>query len=402
MKIRSFFSKIISDLKSERETRISREQDTIEISYPAISREDLRNNWHSIPIMLFFSLACVIGVVLTLKGIMPSFTEMPDKTPLKEIYILLLPILIQVISGIAISVFVYRKAIRPLFITEKLTLDPSYFIYSLGTWGTFKEIIRIEKSDLVSFETGGNSCLISRLLSKGSSSERKNHLYVHYKKNKKNKREIMGGRSDDEYREMIDILESYRMSDDIYNMAKSVKERKQTEKTEQSASESEKKVGWIKGIRRLLSSEPLEENDCLKANGIIGLLTLPSIFYFFMADKNKLPFPPEFVCVPIIAGTVLAGGYLLAAYNSSMTKNILVLQGTVICLLVFVYTLFMWHVAQLMTSGKMKGGMGACARYSGLRGSLRDKAGRIFFGAVLGIRACQETSCNLFCNRRML
>ena len=121
---------------------------------------------------------------------------------------------------------------------------------------------------------------------------------------------------------------------------------------------AEKKEGLIKKIRKLLSAEPLEEKKCLRINGVIGLLLmLPSILFFFIRDKIEFPFPPELVYVQISVGTIFAGGYLLAVYNSPLTKRILVLQGTVVCLLVFSYTIFMWYVAQLVISGKMEVGM---------------------------------------------
>lgn len=115
--------------------------------------------------------------------------------------------------------------------------------------------------------------------------------------------------------------------------------------------------GWIKRIKRLLSTEPLEEKVCLKINGVIGLLMLPSIVFFFTRDQNDILFPTEFACIPITAGIILVGGYLLATFKASLTKNILILQGAVICLLVFVYTFFMWNAAQLVISEKMKMGM---------------------------------------------
>ena len=121
---------------------------------------------------------------------------------------------------------------------------------------------------------------------------------------------------------------------------------------------AEKKEGLIKTIRTLLSADPLEEKKCLRINGVIGLLLLlPSILVFFIRDKIEFPFPPELVYVQISVGTIFAGGYVLAVCNSSLTRRILVLQGTVICLLVVSYTIFMWYVAQLVISGKMKVGM---------------------------------------------
>ncbi len=365
MRASSFFSKIISDLKSERETHISHENDTIEISYPAIGKEDLRNNWYEIPVGLLFSLSCFIGLIATLTGILPSFSEISHETTPEEKFALLY-ILFLTFMEIAIPVWVYRKVIRPLFITEKLTLHPSYFVYSLGTRRTFKEVVRIKKEDLISFAVRGNPSRILRFISTGS--EGKNHLYVYY--DKKKKKEIMGGRSDDEHRKITDILESYRTSADIYEKAKAFNEREKQEKTEQIMPKSEKREGRI---RKLLGPEPLEEKDCLKTNGVIGLLMLPSIVFFLMGDKNDFPFPPEFVYISITAGIVLAGGYLLAACNSSLTRNILVLQGAVICLIVFVYTFFMWYVAQMMISGEKKGGMG-------------HAPGILAYGAAYGIK----------------
>ncbi|MDY6905172.1 MAG: hypothetical protein SWH61_10845 [Thermodesulfobacteriota bacterium] len=367
--MRAFFAKIISDLKSERETHISREQDTIEITYPAIGKEDLRNNRHAIPILLLISLFFVIGMIVSLTVTLSSSTGMPHETLPGEWYILLFPLVAQLLFGIVTPVFIYRKAIRPLFITEKLTLTPSYFTYSLSTWGSFKELIRIRKTDLVAFTISGNPSPVLRLMSKGT--DRNNHLYVHYNKNKK--KEIMGGRSDDEYRKIIDVLESYRTSADIYEMAKSISEREQSAKTEQSMSTSKKREGWIKRIKRLLSAEPLVEKTSLRTNGVIGLLMLPSIVFFIIGDKTDSSIPHAFIYVSITAGIVLAGGYLLAVCCPSLTRRILVLQGAVICLLVFIYTFFMWYVAQAMIAGEEKGGMG-------------HAPGILAYGAAYGIK----------------
>lgn len=57
-----------------------------------------------------------------------------------------------------------------------------------------------------------------------------NHLFVHY--NWKKKKEIMGGRSDDEYRKMIEILELYRTSADMDQIEKMFNEKEKPGNTE--------------------------------------------------------------------------------------------------------------------------------------------------------------------------
>ncbi len=297
--------------------------------------------------------------------------EIPPEIPPEEKYLLLIPILLQLLFAVWLSVFIYRKIIRALFITEKLTLHPSYFAYSHGIWGNFKQVLQVKKEDLGSFAVSGNSFPILKFLSKGTDGN--NHLYVLY--NKRKKKEIMGGRPDDEYMKMIDILEPYRTSEDIYNMAVAVKEREMLKEADPDASRAKpkKKKGIINNIKILLGPEPLEEKDCLKSNGILGLMMLPGIIFFFLKGKADFPFPPEFLAVQITAGIVLAGGYLLTRVNPSLTKKILVFQGAVICVLVFIYTFFMWHVSQMVLSGKMKIGMG-------------HAPGILAYGAAYGIK----------------
>jgi hypothetical protein len=312
----------------------------------------------------------IFGAVTTLPEIASTMTDLPPETPPKEKYLLLIPILLQLIFAGGLSFIIYRKVIRALFITEKLTLHPSYFAYSHGIWGNFKQILQVKKEDLVSFAVSGNSFPVLKFLSK--STDGSNHLYVHY--NKRKKKEIMGGRSDDEYVQMIDILEPYRTSEDIYNMAVAVKERETLKEKDPrpSRQKSKNKKGIINNIKALFGPEPLDEKDCLKTNGILGLLMLPGIIFFFL-DKADFPFPPEFLAVQITIGIVLAGGYLSARINSSLTKKILVFQGTLICVLVFIYTFFMWHVSQMISSGKMKTGMG-------------HAPGILAYGAAYGIK----------------
>ena len=123
-------------------------------------------------------------------------------------------------------------------------------------------------------------------------------------------------------------------------MAVAVKERETLKEADPAASrpEPKKKKGIINNIKTLLGPEPLDENDCLKTNGILGLLMLPGIIFFFLKGKADFPFPSEFLAVQITAGIVLAGGYILARINPSLTQKILVFQGGVICVLVFIYT----------------------------------------------------------------
>lgn len=353
MKNTSFFSKIISDLKSERETQAWREQDTIEISYPAISKEDLRDHWLIIPFLLLFCGFMVFGITTTLPETISTITDLPSDTPPATKYVLLVPIALQAFFAIGLAVFLYRKVIRALFLTEKLTLHPSYFVYSHGIWGNFKEILRVKKEALVSFAISGNNSALFRFISKASGDQ--NHLYVHY--DKQRKKEIMGGRSDDEYIKMIDILESYRTSADIYSMAIAAEDREKQRQKESGSPETKKKKGLIKRVKILLGPEPLEEKDCLKTNGILGLMMLPSIILPFIS-KSDFSLLADFLIIPTIAGTLLVGGYLLARFNQSLTDKVLVLHGIVICLLVFFYTFYMWYVAQMVSAGKIKIGMG--------------------------------------------
>lgn len=148
---RSFFSKIISDLKSERETEISHGADTIEISYPAISREDFKQNRMGILIFLFFFIFIMFFVANLLSIIMKEFTNSPE-----QIYSFLALFLPMTIFTLALPIILYRGLIRSLFMTEKLTLHPADFIYSHGIWGNFKEKLRVPKTDLISFSIGGN------------------------------------------------------------------------------------------------------------------------------------------------------------------------------------------------------------------------------------------------------
>ena len=98
----------------------------------------------------------------------------------------------------------------------------------------------------------------------------------------------MGGRSDDEYMKMIDILEPYRTSEDIYNMAVAVKEREALKEADPAASrpEPKKKKGIINNIKTLLGPETLDEKDCLKTNGILGLMMLPGIIFFLFKGQG--------------------------------------------------------------------------------------------------------------------
>lgn len=179
MENKSFISKIIAALKSDRKTTISRGPGTIEITYPAISKKDLRNNWMQIPIGAFFCLFSIFAVVFVIS----SFQNKPHEISHQPLYILTITLPLLLFMGIPI--YFYRTAIRSLFITEKLTLHPAYFAYSQGVWGNFKEILRIPKSDLIAFKISGHPSPFHRLLLQLQSTELKNHLYVHYKKKKK-------------------------------------------------------------------------------------------------------------------------------------------------------------------------------------------------------------------------
>lgn len=116
--------------------------------------------------------------------------------------------------------------------------------------------------------------------------------------------------------------------------------------------------GYIKKARDFFRTAPFEKKRYAKYNGVVGLLMLPGILVLAGAEETKLPFPPELIYVPISVLAVMAGGFFLATYKPSLSRYILVLQGSVICLLVFLYTLFMWYVAQLKISGKWDGGLG--------------------------------------------
>ena len=125
----------------------------------------------------------IFGAVTTLPEIASTITDLPPEIPPEDKYLLLIPILFQLLFAVGLSVFIYRKVIRALFITEKLTLHPSHFIYGHGIWGNFKQVLKVKKEDLVSFAVSGNSFPVLKFLSKGTDGN--NHLYVLYNKLKK-------------------------------------------------------------------------------------------------------------------------------------------------------------------------------------------------------------------------
>ena len=139
---------------------------------------------------------------------------------------------------------------------------------------------------------------------------------------------------------------------------------------------AKQKESCIQAIRKFLRKK-LVEKDCLRTNGFLGLFMLLGTFPLFLIGTRDYPLDIRFVYIQAIAGTVLAGGSLLAVCNASLTQKVLVLQGAMICFLVLVYTAFMGQAAELIRLGEMQAGMGhapgilACGAAYGIKQVIR-------------------------------
>lgn len=124
MKKPLFFSKFISDLKSKYEAHFHYGPDAIEISWPAISLDEIKTHWFMILFLFFF---CAFGIIGSLESFARS--EMRQEQ-MYHLFVLLF------FAGLLF--FVFRFMIRPLFVTEKLTMRQDEIIHSRGISGNFK------------------------------------------------------------------------------------------------------------------------------------------------------------------------------------------------------------------------------------------------------------------------
>jgi len=109
-------------------------------------------------------------------------------------------------------------------------------------------------------------------------------------------------------------------------------------------------------IKKLFTDEPLEEKDCLNINQVIGLGAL-GLLILFLNPKFKPFLPQEFMYGAITIAFLLIGCSLFAKYNVSLTKQILLVQGVVICLFIPFYVYSMLFFINLVKLEKIRIGI---------------------------------------------